>query len=164
LLEGLKYKVSGFLNNLNIDFDKVLEGKNIVFIRVPDVEFYSFGSNPVIVENGTSIRVTSHTSNNAVYVFLPSKDFDTLKNSNRETIAILKNGKKLVYSPENDNRLFYSELLSGMEVDDQIIHEIGVICNLSFKIKGLKIALMFWLNSVLVEFAIHSFILFSGSE
>ncbi|MBL7073168.1 MAG: hypothetical protein ISS33_05255 [Candidatus Omnitrophica bacterium] len=67
--EGVEDILKGFDTNSY----KALEGKNIVFIRVPsDVPL------PVIHEAGREISVTTHASQNAVYVFLEEDAFDTL--------------------------------------------------------------------------------------
>ena len=67
--EGLDALLKGF----GTSAEEALEGKNIVFIRVPsDVNL------PVIYEAGRKINVTTHASQNALYLFLDKKVFNKL--------------------------------------------------------------------------------------
>jgi len=73
----IRSKLGDFLSHVGTDFDATFTGKNIVLIRVPD------GTNfPVIWEGEKNLKVTSHTSEHAVYVLLKEKDYDLLSEEN----------------------------------------------------------------------------------
>lgn len=63
-----------FLEAFGTNLDEALKGKNVVFIRISsDKEL------PVITEAGQEIVVTTHASQNAVYIFLKEKPFNKLR-------------------------------------------------------------------------------------
>jgi len=102
----IKTEIDGFLKFLGADItvDTAFEDKNVVFLKVPDwAEF------PEIEEDGKKLRVTSHTSENAVYKFLSQKKFDTLIDEN----GLMDKAEKV---------------LDETIID--FVHEIGVIYNM----------------------------------
>ncbi|MBL7073399.1 MAG: hypothetical protein ISS33_06485 [Candidatus Omnitrophica bacterium] len=111
-LTFIKNKLDGFLKHFGTSVWEALEGKNLVFIRVPKGVDY-----PVIYEKDpisgemVPIPVRSHTSQHAVYIFLDEHTFDVLSNE--------------------DSRWSF-------DINDlvlpRLIHEIGVIYGLPYRI------------------------------
>jgi len=111
-LEFIKDKLNGFLGDFGTSVDEALDGKNLVFIRVPEGSDY-----PVIYEKDPAsgkmvlIPVRSHTSQNAVYIFLDNYTFDSLKD------------------PE-----VRWDLVINAEVLSRLLYEIGVIYGLPYEV------------------------------
>ncbi len=110
-----------FLNIFKTSVFDAFYGKNIVFIKVPKGVSY-----PVIKENGRSITVKSHTSENAVYFFLDSGSFELMK-------------AFFVFNPlkSTGSRFFekvqYNQIISAVSLET-IVHEIGVSYGLPYEV------------------------------
>ncbi|MCX5677805.1 MAG: triose-phosphate isomerase, partial [Candidatus Omnitrophica bacterium] len=106
-----------FLGIFNISLSTAFDGKNIVFIKVPQGVDY-----PVIYENGQPITVKSHTSENAVYFFLDKIKFERL-----ERDSILLDG--------THSDICFGQILAIISISlDTIVHEIGVAYGLPYEI------------------------------
>jgi hypothetical protein len=115
-LERVKSVLDSFLGSVGTSIDKAFEGKNIVFIKV-DGEDY-----PVVREKGRDMRVGSHTSANAVYVFLTEDIFNML-NRNASGLA----------SADPDVGAV------NLAIDSlalRFLHEVGVSYGLKFNVVG----------------------------
>ncbi|MDD5634242.1 MAG: hypothetical protein PHW46_03100, partial [Candidatus Omnitrophica bacterium] len=102
-----------FLGTLGTSFDKALGDKNIVFVRTKSNEF------PEVEVNGEKVKVYSHASQNAVYVFIEERVFDKLTN------VINKKTDKI-------NDVFAR--VAVLDIADRLIHEIGVTYDLFYKL------------------------------
>lgn len=109
-----------FFDKLGVDPREAFKGKNIVFIRVASEKDY-----PVIEEDGKKIIVKSHTSQNAVYFFLGSEDFDAIAQN-------FKVQKTLRYGAEYDN-------IVNAATIEHIIHEMGVCYGLPYKVEPVAV-------------------------
>lgn len=69
----VKGETDNLVGALGTDCEAALQDKNVVFIRVPEGVKY-----PLMREQGADIIVRSHTSKNAIYLFLDEEDFDAL--------------------------------------------------------------------------------------
>jgi len=111
-LEFINERLNGFLGNFGTNVKEALDGKNLVFIRVPKDTAY-----PVIYEKDPDsgemvpIPVRSHTSQHAVYIFLDNYTFDSLK----------------------DPDVRWDRVING-EVLPRLLYEIGVIYDLPYRL------------------------------
>ncbi|MFH1309584.1 MAG: hypothetical protein ABIH85_02765 [Candidatus Omnitrophota bacterium] len=78
----LQFNINPFLAYFSGSIDKAFRKKNIVFIRVLHNEDF-----PTIREREQLIPVTSHVSDNAVYVFLKEQNFDNFFKKSQEVDA-----------------------------------------------------------------------------
>jgi len=127
-LEFINEKLNGFLGNFGTNVKEALDGKNLVFIRVPEGVDY-----PVIYEKDPKsgdmipIPVRSHASQNAVYIFLDDHTFDSLKD------------------PEVKSDLV------GDSVLPSLIYEIGVIYGLKYRVIDKSMTM----NDLLSAYKLH---------
>jgi hypothetical protein len=117
----IKARLAYVLHVLNVDLETAVSGKNIVFIKVPDIMSYPMVTVTDSKYGTRRIRVTSHTSQNAVYFFVKADLFERLIDNDDDHLSELADGK-------GDSEGKFHELLSD------IIHETGVAYNLPFEI------------------------------
>lgn len=114
ILEKIEQEIDDFLGGLTT-VKKALEGKNIVFINVPQ------GQQPVIKSpEGKEVTVWSHTSENTVYIFLPARIYSMSE------FLVKKpgmSGASMSISAESEIRA---------SIKYKLLHEIGVIYGLPF--------------------------------
>jgi 6-phosphogluconolactonase/glucosamine-6-phosphate isomerase/deaminase/LmbE family N-acetylglucosaminyl deacetylase len=110
ILDDISSEFKGFLDIFNIDFDKVIEGKNLVFIKMPEGMAY-----PEIFEDVKRINVEGHTSNNAMYFFLQNREFEVFESLYSEDPPL--------------------HPLEGIPLRDAFVHEIGAACGEPFMIE-----------------------------
>ncbi len=114
----LQFEMNSFLKFFKTDLERALEGKNLVFVRVPKNVPY-----PVIYENGQAITVKGHASNNAVYIFLEESVFDLYDNF---ADAYADPGE-----PDGDTMGVIPVPYLGF-IKETLVHEIGVIHGLKY--------------------------------
>jgi len=103
-----------FLSQIDEDFDlnSAISGKNLVFLKLPKGSDY-----PVIKENSENVHVFSHTSNNAVYLFLKEAEYNLLKKADSDG-----------YFDEKEEETAKGEITPILEnILKNLVHEIGVI-------------------------------------
>ncbi|MBD3379151.1 MAG: hypothetical protein GF408_01665 [Candidatus Omnitrophica bacterium] len=112
-LDRIRAQLDPFLVHLGTGIDKAFEGKNIVFIRMNNDEY------PLVRLSGRQIKVASHTSVNAVYIFLTEEEFSCLdSNAPKQSAETEKVG----------------EILDALAF--RFLHEVGVSYGLSYGVSG----------------------------
>ncbi|MFH1846701.1 MAG: ARMT1-like domain-containing protein [Candidatus Omnitrophota bacterium] len=115
ILDSIKEPMCRYLKFFGKDcWDKALGKKNIVFIKIPQGEDY-----PVIQEQGQDMKVMSHASEKAGYVFLTHGQCDAIQN-------FLDAGD--IKDSDTFNRSAMRE-----QIFERIAYEIGVIYDFPFK-------------------------------
>lgn len=124
--DGSEKSLDSFFANIGVDLDKAMQGKNLVFIRVP--EGMGLPKAKIIIdEKGrisaqgkeVSVEVRSHASDNAVYIFLESFLFDDL----------------YVEEGGEEWEAGFSEAILMEDIVPYLIHEIGVMHGLDHRIR-----------------------------
>jgi len=111
----LKNSLNPFFSRIdkNFNLNHAMKGKNLVLIKLPEEMDY-----PVIEEDDDGekvrVRVFSHTSNNAVYLFLKAAEYDLLQRTEFTVSGKIKGAVKREKIP-----LYLKVLLKN------IVHEIG---------------------------------------
>jgi len=117
IVDRIQAKANNFLSNLETNFNTVYGTRNIIFIRLPD------GMDAIeIEEDGQPVRVKSHISTNAFYVYMSGSDFDKaqayFESYGSETTAI---------AGDINIDSFVSSLMRF------VIHDFGAACKLPYQ-------------------------------
>ncbi|MFH1395596.1 MAG: hypothetical protein ABIH09_05505 [Candidatus Omnitrophota bacterium] len=136
LWDFLQFNMNPFLKYFGGSIDKAFRKKNIVFIRVLNAEDL-----PVIRRNGQELPVTSHASENAVYVFLRENIFDTLLGKSK-LFDEMAESQKTVDPLQTQNKWESLEIfcpLMNKCVIPRLMHEVGASYDFKWEVKGLSI-------------------------
>ena len=122
----IKAEIEHRFEGLKVDAEKAFEGKNIVFIRMPNRI-----RRPKIYEKDQTgvpvlINVVEHTSNNSVYVLLEADEYDEIQSN----IGVVGEGEVV-----EDEDIDLLALEYGKKIIDALSHAAGVPYGLPWRVK-----------------------------